>query len=103
MNAMLIGADHLGNIPAALSGLEIRIVQHVSGRLAAHQRRLPCVPKNVELLIMFTDFIGHNVMRSYRCQAQAQGIPVIASRRSASCLISSLQRYLDRHSKTSHA
>ncbi len=101
MNAMLIGADDPGNIPAVLSGLEIRIAQRVSGRLAAHQHRLPCVPKNIELLIMFTDFIGRNVMRSCHCQGQAQGIPVIVSRRSASCLISSLQRYLAH--KTSHA
>ena len=94
MNAIVIGADRLGNIPGALSELGIRIVHHVSGRLAAHQRRLPCLAKDIHLLILFTDFLGHNVMHSYRSQAQSLGIPVVACRRSASSLIQSLQRRL---------
>jgi hypothetical protein len=92
MNAMVVGADYLGNIPDRLATLGISIVEHVTGRNAAHQRRLPSLPRNIDLLILFTDFLGHNVMRSYRTQAQNDGVRVIACRRSVSCLESELTR-----------
>jgi hypothetical protein len=94
MNAVVVGADRLGNIPDSLAGFGIRIQQHVIGRSSAHQRSTPALPRNTDLLILFTDFLNHNAMKSYRNQAQIQGIPVIACRRSASCLAESVQRYL---------
>lgn len=92
MNAMVVGADRLGNIPERLAQIGIQITKHVSGRNAAHQRRVPPLPKDIQLLIVFTDFIGHNVMRSFRTQAQAEGVRVIACRRSASSLDLELTR-----------
>ena len=94
MNAMLVGADRLGNIPDRLATFGITITRHVSGRNAAHQRRLPTLPKDIDLLILFTDFLGHNVMKSFRSQAQADGVQVVACRRSASCLTEELERCL---------
>ncbi|WP_333841103.1 DUF2325 domain-containing protein [Pelomicrobium sp.] len=90
MNALIVGADRLGNIPAVLAALGIRVVDHVSGRQAAHQRRVAALSREVDLLILFTDFLSHNVMRGFRESARAQGIPVLACRRSASCLVQSL-------------
>lgn len=94
MNAMVVGADRLGNIPERLGDLGIRITKHVSGRNAVHQRRIPPLPKDIQLLILFTDFLGHNVMRSFRMQAQAEGVRVVACRRSASSLDMELARIL---------
>lgn len=94
MNAMLVGADRLGNIPERLAAFGITITRHVSGRNSAHQRRLPALPKDIDLLILFTDFLGHNVMKSFRSQAQADGVRVVACRRSASCLAEELERCL---------
>lgn len=94
MNAVVVGADRLGNIPEALAGFGIQIERHVSGRASAHQRSLPALPRNTQLLILFTDFLSHNVMNSYRSQARIQGIAVIACRRSASCLVQSVRRFL---------
>jgi hypothetical protein len=94
MNAVIVGADRLGNIPDMLGLLGIRIERHVTGRASAHQRSLPALPQNTQLLILFTDFLSHNVMRSYRNQAESQGIKVVACRRSASCLVQSLRRAL---------
>jgi hypothetical protein len=95
MNAMLVGADRLGNIPERLASLGITITRHVSGRSATHQRRLPALPRDVDLLILFTDFLGHNVMKTFRSQAQAEGVQVIACRRSASCLEEEINRCVD--------
>jgi len=44
----------------------------------SHQRKPQGLPKNTELLILFTDFLGHNVMRHFRNMAQTQGVPFIA-------------------------
>jgi hypothetical protein len=35
------------------------------------------------MLILLTDYLGHNAMRHYRDTAAARGIPVLACRRSA--------------------
>lgn len=94
MNAVLVGADRLGNIPESLAGFGIQIQRHVSGPSSGSQRSMPSLPRDTELLILFTDFLNHNAMKSYRNQAQSQGIPVIACRRSASCLVESVQRFL---------
>ena len=94
MNAVIVGADRLGNIPAALARLGIHIQCHITGRVSAHQRTLVALPKNTQLLILLTDFLNHNAMKSYRNQAQVQGIPVVASRRSSSCLMEAITRFL---------
>ena len=52
------------------------------------------LPRDADLVILFTDFLNHNAMKSYRNPAQVQGIPVIACRRSASGLMESVRRYL---------
>jgi hypothetical protein len=93
MNAVVVGADRLGNIPNALAGFGIQIHRHVTGRSSAHQRSVGALPQGTELLILFTDFLNHNAMKCYRGQAQAQGIPVIACKRSASCLVQSVKRH----------
>ena len=45
MDALLVGADRLGNIPAVLDGFGIRIAGHVSGRDTTHQRRSAPLPR----------------------------------------------------------
>lgn len=92
VNCIVVGADRLGNIPEVLERLGIRIVHHVSGRVSAHQRRITRLPSNAQLLILFTDFLNHNVMRNYRAQAQAQGLRILACQRSASRLVDEVQR-----------
>ncbi|MBC8007572.1 MAG: DUF2325 domain-containing protein [Prolixibacteraceae bacterium] len=94
MNAVLVGADRLGNIPDSLAAFGIRVQRHVTGRLSVHQRSMPALPRDTDLLILFTDFLNHNAMKSYRNQAQIRGIPVIACKRSASCLADSVRRHL---------
>ncbi|MCW5604086.1 MAG: DUF2325 domain-containing protein [Burkholderiales bacterium] len=99
MNAVLVGADRLGNIPEVLAGMGITIAHHISGRQAGHQRRLPNLPKGTQLLILFTDFLGHNVMRHFRELARNQAVPVIACRRSTVCVVESVQRCLVQQGK----
>jgi hypothetical protein len=82
MHALVVGADRLGNIPDVLAAAGIGILKHVSGRESAHQKRVVSLPRGVNMVILFTDFLGHNVMKSFREAARAQGLPVLCCRRS---------------------
>lgn len=95
MNALVVGADRLGNIPDVLSSFGIRIGNHVSGRDTSHQRRACALPAGTDLVILFTDFLGHNVMRRFREAAQREDVMVVCCRRSTCALYSALDGRLD--------
>jgi len=82
VSALVVGADRLGNIPDLLRDHNIAIRHHISGRDPAHQKKTPQLPSGTELVILLTDFLGHNVMKTFRTAAQRAGIRVMACRRS---------------------
>lgn len=82
VSAIVVGADRLGNIPDLLKGHNIAIRHHISGRDPAHQKRTLQLPSGTDLLILLTDFLGHNVMKTFRAAAQRSGVRVVACRRS---------------------
>jgi hypothetical protein len=86
MKATLVGGDRLGNIPTMLHRRGISVLRHISGREATDQKRINALPRGTDLLILFTDFLSHNAMHSFRRAARAHGVPVVASRRAASSL-----------------
>jgi hypothetical protein len=99
MNAVLVGADRLGNIPEALEKLGIRIARHITGRASSHQKQLVALPANTHLLILFTDFLNHNAMRNYRNRAAADGIQIVACKRSLNSLLMQLEALFDLRSR----
>lgn len=82
VSAVIVGADRLGNIPDVLKGHNISILQHISGRDPSHQKKTLQLPSGAQLLILLTDFLGHNVMKTFRAAAQRSGVRVLACRRS---------------------
>lgn len=52
------------------------------------------------MLIMFTDFLGHNVMRHFRELARSRALPVVACRCSTVSRAESLHRRLEQQGKT---
>lgn len=82
VRAVVVGADRLGGIPHLLKEHNIDIAQHISGRDRSHQKRVYQLPSGTGLLILLTDFLGHNVMKAFRAAAQRSGIRVLACRRS---------------------
>jgi len=82
VSAVIVGADRLGNIPDLLKGHNITIRHHISGRDPAHQKKTLQLPSGTDLLILLTDFLGHNVMKTFRAAAQRSGVRVLACRRS---------------------
>ncbi|MFT0533089.1 DUF2325 domain-containing protein [Castellaniella hirudinis] len=91
VNALVVGADRLGNIPDLLRDHNIAISHHISGRDTAHQKKAPSLPSGTDLVILLTDFLGHNVMKTFRAAAQRAGIRVMTCRRS----VCSMQQALD--------
>lgn len=96
MNALIVGADRLGNIPEVLARFGIRIAAHVSGRDSTHQRRTAPLPAGTEIVILFTDFLGHNVMQRFREAAGREGVMFICCRRSVCALQQALGRRIAR-------
>lgn len=91
ISAVIIGADRLGNIPELLNRLDISITHHISGRDPSHQKKTLQLPTGTDLVILLTDFLGHNVMKTFRRAAQRAGIRVVACRRS----VCSMQQALE--------
>ena len=91
VSAVIVGADRLGNIPDLLKGHNIAITHHISGRDPSHQKKTLNLPSGTELVILLTDFLGHNVMKAFRQAAQRSGIKVVACRRS----VCSMQQALE--------
>ena len=91
LSAVVVGADRLGNIPDLLKGHNIAITHHISGRDPSHQKKTLQLPSGTEIVILLTDFLGHNVMKTFRNAAQRAGIRVVACRRS----VCSMQQALD--------
>ena len=96
MDALIGGADRLGNIPNVLSEFGIRIGGHGSGRETAHQRRTATLPAGIGMVILFTDFLGHNVMQRFREAASKEGAAVVCCRRSVCALQQALGKRVDR-------
>ncbi len=92
MNALIVGADRLGNIPDVLAQFGIRIAAHVSGRDTTHQRRSAPLPAGIQVVILFTDFLGHNVMQRFREAASREGVMFVCCRRSVCALQEALGR-----------
>ena len=91
LSAVVVGADRLGNIPDLLKGHNISITHHISGRDPSHQKKTLQLPSGTQLVILLTDFLGHNVMKTFRNAAQRGGIRVVACRRSVCSMQQALQ------------
>lgn len=91
LSAVIVGADRLGNIPDLLQRLNIAIIHHISGRDPSHQKKAPQLPRGTDLVILLTDFLGHNVMKMFRQAAQRAGVRVVACRRSVCSMKQALE------------
>lgn len=92
LSAVVVGADRLGNIPDLLRGHNISITHHISGRDPAHQKKTLALPSGTEVVILLTDFLGHNVMKTFRNAAQKSGVRVVACRRSVCAMQQALEQ-----------
>ena len=78
MSILIVGADHLGNIAKKLG---YHSLTHIKGRKNINRRNLK-IPKRTDLIVVMTDYVGHNLACYIRELARNQSVPVIFSKRS---------------------
>ncbi|WP_078551271.1 DUF2325 domain-containing protein [Bacillus alkalicellulosilyticus] len=81
MSALLVvGADHLGKIPSKLASVGFEEVIHISGRKVQQVKKE--IPSHVDLVLILTDYINHNLTSVLKKKATDQGIPICYAKRS---------------------
>jgi hypothetical protein len=77
---LVIGGDRIGNILKDLEGEGFMEVIHLNGRKKKMVRT--DIPRKVDLILVLTDFINHNLIGAIKRKAQESGIPICFSKRS---------------------
>ncbi|MBU9710564.1 DUF2325 domain-containing protein [Evansella tamaricis] len=85
---LVIGGDKLGAIPDQLKKLGFSDVLHVDGRKVQMVKKE--IPDNVDLILILTDFINHNLAKKIKDRASKKEIPICYSRRSWCAIYKSL-------------
>ncbi|GAE36890.1 DUF2325 domain-containing protein [Halalkalibacter akibai] len=81
MSALLIvGADRLGSIPKKLEELGFSEIIHVDGRKVQMVKKE--IPSHIDLILVLTDFINHNLTGVLKRKAMEQEIPICYAKRS---------------------
>ncbi|SCY01047.1 DUF2325 domain-containing protein [Alkaliphilus peptidifermentans] len=84
MKALLVGADRLGNIPNILMEYGIEDFTHWTGRKKGMRNYE--IPTETDMVIVFYDFIEHNITQIVKEKAKQNNIPCVFSRRACSDL-----------------
>ncbi|SDJ99177.1 DUF2325 domain-containing protein [Natronincola ferrireducens] len=88
MRALLVGADRLGNIPNTLMEYGIEDYIHWTGRKKGMRNFQ--IPTEMDMIIVFYDFIEHNITQIVKEKAKQSNIPCVFSRRACSDLAKQL-------------
>jgi hypothetical protein len=72
--ALVVGADRLGTIPMRLAEEGVQII-HWRGRNNSFKTK--AIPIDVDMVILYWDFVNHPLMQNVKKQAKARGIPLI--------------------------
>ncbi len=83
MTVLIVGADRLGNIYDQLHKEGADEIIHWKGRCSSCEKKY-VIPKNVQKVIVFCDFINHNLMGHIKKQAKRSGVPILYTRRAVS-------------------
>lgn len=81
MSVVVVGGDHLGHIERKLYERGVSELIHVSGRKKSDNKRV-VLNRQTAAVLIFTDYINHNLMDEVKSQARCLNIPVIFAKRS---------------------
>ncbi|WP_413376415.1 DUF2325 domain-containing protein [Alkalihalobacillus sp. 1P02AB] len=77
---LIVGGDRLGTIPKKLETLGFEEIIHFSGRKTQTvKKEIPC---HVDLILVLTDFINHNLTSALKKRASEQNVPICYAKRS---------------------
>lgn len=92
MSVFIVGADDLGNIPANLLKAGVKSMKHFKGRKRVSEDIQ--IPANTDLVLVFTDYLSHNIAELVKRKAKEATLPVVFSKRSWSHLQEKLQPFM---------
>jgi len=81
MSIVVIGGDSLGAIEKNLYAMGVTELVHISGRKVSDRRNIN-LPSATAFVLVLTDFINHNIVKSVKSMAKSQSIPMIFAKRS---------------------
>ncbi|MEH7255259.1 DUF2325 domain-containing protein [Neobacillus niacini] len=88
---LIIGGDRLGSIIKNLEGEGFNDVIHLNGRKKQFVRK--DIPRKVDLILVLTDFINHNLTATIKRKAHEHGIPICFSKRSWCFIHAEIQKF----------
>lgn len=86
MTVLIVGGDRLGTIPKKLEGEGFTEVIHWRGRQKGKANFTKPVPERVDRIIVFCDFVKHDLAKHVKREAKCKGIPIAFCRRSSAWL-----------------
>ncbi|NGQ97229.1 DUF2325 domain-containing protein [Brevibacillus sp. SYP-B805] len=85
---LVVGGDRLGNIVDLLQNQGFQEVHHVSGRKSS-QTGIK-IPSGVDVILVLTDFINHNLAKTIKQQAKDRCLPILFCKRSCAAIAKAL-------------
>lgn len=93
MSILVIGGDRLGNITDKLKESGFNKIDHVTGRKKG-DRKIK-IPDNTDLVLVLTDYIGHNMAEIIKEESRRNDVTVMFSRRSWSYMYKNIEEYIN--------
>ncbi|MGE7759094.1 DUF2325 domain-containing protein [Peribacillus sp. NPDC097895] len=87
---LVVGGDKLGNITKKLEQEGYKEVIHLNGRNTRMTRKE--IPRKIDLILVLTDYINHNLSIVIKRKAQKQEIPIRFSKRSWCSIYTELKK-----------
>jgi hypothetical protein len=87
MAALIIGGDNIKTIKDELHTRGISQIMHWSGR--KHGDKNKVIPDNIELVVVMVNYVNHSFSNKVKKAARRLNLPVIYSKNSRHCFVSS--------------
>lgn len=92
MSVLVIGGDKLGNIKDFLKQNGFAKIDHITGRKKGDLKFE--IPSSTDLVLVLTDFIGHQMTKTIKERSKISNTKVVYSRRAISYLDQSIKDFL---------
>ncbi|MEA1955519.1 MAG: DUF2325 domain-containing protein [Campylobacterota bacterium] len=93
MSVLLIGGDKIERLKELLKHLGAKHTTHWDSRKNSTLNKK--IPKNIDLIIMLTDFLQHNSMSYFKKTAKKKNIPYICTRRGSASVENSFSKFIE--------
>lgn len=97
MSILVIGGDKLGSITGKLKENGFNKIGHITGRKKG-DRKIK-IPENTDLVLVLTDYVGHNMAEIIKERSRRSDVEVMFCRRSWSSMYKNIEEYMQQIKK----